>query len=185
MSSIPFQPIMFDMTKLCLPFVSGAAALALIGCGSGSSSSSDTSAKKVEAGPPRIPVESPADTKHVILRKLPHLGFVLTNGGGHTLYAFVPDKPGTATCTGSCAATWPPIRLTHGMSLDTSPLLGETQVALVPDPEGGRMVKYGSWVLHTYVRDTSAGAAKGQGLHVDGGNWYVISPRGKLITTKG
>ena len=35
------------------------------------------------------------------------LGPILTDQNGRTLYAFVNDKDGTSSCTGSCIATWP------------------------------------------------------------------------------
>ena len=34
---------------------------------------------------------------------------VLTNAKGLTLYWFAPDTPASSTCTGSCAAYWPPV----------------------------------------------------------------------------
>jgi len=49
------------------------------------------------------------------------------------------------------------------------------------DPAGGRVVTYSKWPLYTYVGDTSAGSAKGEGLNLSGGKWYVISPTGSVI----
>ncbi len=53
-----------------------------------------------------------------------------------------------------------------------------------PDPAGGRVVTYAGWPLYTYVADTSAGAAKGQALNLNGGLWYVLAPSGKVIRKK-
>lgn len=121
--------------------------------------------------------------RHVVVAKLPHLGVVLVDRKGELLYAFVPDKPG-AKCTGSCTATWPPFQLTHGKVLDSSPELEESQIGIEADPEGGRMVRFSGWLLHTYTGDTLPWVAQGQGLDSDGGHWYVISRSGKLVTNK-
>jgi hypothetical protein len=52
-------------------------------------------------------------------------------------------------------------------------------VGTVADPSGGTIVTYAGWPLHTYASDTGPGMAKGQGV---GGQWYVISPSGQVIT---
>jgi predicted lipoprotein with Yx(FWY)xxD motif len=178
---------MSDMTKLSSIFASLAIVLALVGCGNSSTGSSHTATSAgttSEARPVPNPQGVDTPTKHIVINRLSHLGIVLTNGKGHPLYAFVPDKHGAATCTGSCAAVWPPFQLTNGEALDTSPLLAESQFTLQPDPEGGHMVKYEGWLLHTYVGDTSPGVANGQGASAYGGLWHVISAAGKLVTTK-
>jgi predicted lipoprotein with Yx(FWY)xxD motif len=108
----------------------------------------------------------------------------LTDGKGHSLYAFVPATAGATTCTGSCAAVWPPFHLAKDAALDMSPLLAEARFVLQPVPEGGSIVKYWGWLLHSYTGDSSSRVAKGQGLSADGGHWYVISPSGKLITKR-
>ena len=46
------------------------------------------------------------------------------------------------------------------------------------------MVTYNGWPLYAYTADTAPGVAKGQGLKLNGGYWYVISPSGKVIKSK-
>lgn len=134
----------------------------------------------------RGPVSS-ANTRHIVTRKLPHVGIVLVNGKGYALYAFTPDKPGQ-TCSGSCAVTWPPIRLNIEMAIDSSPALDESLVTTEPDPEhhavGDRVVKFGGFVVHSYTGDPSPGVAEGEGLASYGGHWHAISPSGKPILSK-
>jgi predicted lipoprotein with Yx(FWY)xxD motif len=113
------------------------------------------------------------------------VGLVLIDGKGFMLYAFVPDKRG-AVCAGSCVASWPPFTLTREHVLDASPILNIERFAIEPKehyPEGARVVSYAGWLLHSFVGDTSPGVARGQGLHSDGGHWYLILPSGKLVTT--
>src|SRR5689334_212687 len=37
------------------------------------------------------------------------LGRILVDDKGRTLYLFEADTNGTSTCSGTCAATWPPL----------------------------------------------------------------------------
>ena len=117
-------------------------------------------------------------------RKLPKLGTVLVNGQGRTLYMFVPDKRKKVTCVRSCAAVWPPVKLSKGQKALASGQAKSSLLGSDPNPAGGRVVTYAGWPLYTYVADTSPGTAKGQALNLNGGLWYVLAPSGKLIRTK-
>jgi predicted lipoprotein with Yx(FWY)xxD motif len=117
-------------------------------------------------------------------KTLPKLGTVLVNSKGMTLYVFVPDKQKKVTCVSTCAVVWPPVFLPNGgkavvKGLALSKLLGSD-----PDPAGGRVVTYNGWPLYLYVSDTAPGTANGQGLNLNGGLWYVLTPAGKEILTK-
>ena len=108
------------------------------------------------------------------------LGIVLANAQGRTLYTFAPDKAKKVTCTGSCATFWPPLKkpsgkLRAGGTAKTS-LLGSDK-----NPSGGRVVTYSKWPLYTYSGDNGAGQANGQALKLEGGKWYVISAKGRVI----
>ena len=122
-----------------------------------------------------------AGSQTVKTRNVKGLGVVLVNSKGRTLYAFMPDKQRRVTCTGSCAHYWPPLKWkgsgkpTAGGSAK-SKFLGSDK-----DPAGGKVVTYNKWPLYTYIGDTAAGQATGQGLDASGGKWYVISPSGKLV----
>ncbi len=117
-------------------------------------------------------------------KKLPKLGTVLVNGQGRTLYMFVPDKRMRVTCVRTCAAVWPPVKLSKGQKAVASGQAKSSLLGSDPNPAGGRVVTYAAWPLYTYVADTSPGVAKGQALNLNGGLWYVLAPSGKLIRTK-
>ena len=110
---------------------------------------------------------------------------VLTDSAGLALYIFQPDHRQRATCTGSCAAIWPPVLLSPNQhataGTDVQPSL------LGTDPYTGNrsVVKYNGWPLYTYISDTTAGVAVGQGLNLNGGYWYVIRPDGLPIVPPG
>src|SRR6185312_1922246 len=57
------------------------------------------------------------------------LGQILVDGTGRTLYLFEADTGPTSTCTGTCAAQWPPA-LTTGAAVGTgvnASMLGTTK----------------------------------------------------------
>lgn len=114
--------------------------------------------------------------------QVPGLGMVVADGRGHVLYTFAPDNHSKVTCTHSCAIVWPPLKVPPEAT--TLPA-GEVSAELLksdPDPEGGRVVTYKGWPLYLYAGDTEPETAKGQGLNLNGGVWYVISPTGQVIT---
>lgn len=112
------------------------------------------------------------------------VGTVLVNAQGKTLYTFAPDHAKKVTCTGGCAAVWPPLKVPAGQKASVSAGAKASLVSSDPNPSGGNVVTYNGWPLYTYVADSAAGTAKGQTLNLNGGVWYAISPSGTPITTK-
>ena len=107
------------------------------------------------------------------------LGRILVDGQGRTLYLFEKDAKGRSSCTGACAAYWPPL-LTHGKpaahgSVKQS-LLGVTHPG-----DGTSQVTYAGHPLYRFVQDTKPGQANGQGLDVYGAEWYVLSAAGTKV----
>jgi len=121
----------------------------------------------------------------VMTRNLKHLGQVLVDSKGRTLYMFARDKQQKVTCTSaSCVAAWPPLKLPTGGKLVAG---GEVQRNLLgsdPDPKGGRVVTYDGWPLYRYVADTKPGQDSGQATKLNGGYWYALAPSGKVIKKK-
>lgn len=107
---------------------------------------------------------------------------VLVDGQGHTLYIFVPDKHKQVTCLGTCAQIWPPVKLPNAQTPTTSGQAKSSLLGSDPDSEGGRVLTYAGWPLYTYISDSAAGQATGQGIETNGGPWYVLSPSGTVIT---
>jgi predicted lipoprotein with Yx(FWY)xxD motif len=114
-------------------------------------------------------------------RTLPHLGPVLVDSAGRTLYVFALDHAKRVTCNASCQAVWPPLKL----AANAKPVaVGPVKAKLLgsdPNPVGGRVVTYNGWPLYTYAGDSAPGVANGEGLQLNGGRWYVISPAGAVI----
>ncbi len=108
-----------------------------------------------------------------------HLGRILVDSRGITLYDFVKDKGKTSVCYGACAALWPPL-ITHGKPVAghgvRRRLLGTTK-----RKDGKLEVTYGGHPLYYFVTDRKPGQTTGQGVNQFGGPWWVLSPKGKEI----
>jgi predicted lipoprotein with Yx(FWY)xxD motif len=151
-----------------------AIALAALTCAAaGCASAARRPAHRAAAGPP-VRIEA---------RRLPGAGVVLVSSGGYALYMFQPDDQRLVTCTGLCAATWPPVKISPGARLVAGPGVRASLLGTDPDPDGGHVVTYGGWPLYTYTGDVQPGQDTGQGIDLNGGPWYLMRPSGKPLTT--
>lgn len=103
-------------------------------------------------------------------------GDVLVNDAGLSLYGFLPDEGGTATCGGGCAQAWPPIMLPSG---DLPAGLDAGLFSVTDAADGGSQLVANGWPLYLFAGDAAAGDITGQG---SGGNWFLVAPDGSLIT---
>jgi predicted lipoprotein with Yx(FWY)xxD motif len=103
------------------------------------------------------------------------LGTIIADGGGRTLYLFLPDEQGPSTCTEGCIEVWPALSgpVGAGDGIDES-LIG---TATRPDT-GVEQATYDGWPLYYFVQDVAAGDTAGQGLN---DIWFVIDPSGEAI----
>lgn len=150
--------------------------LAATACGSSTSTSPPPSASGGSS--------SGSGSLAVKTGKVAGLGTVLVDGTGHTLYVFAPDKAKKVTCTGSCAAVWPALKVASGQKPTLSGGVKASLVSSDPDPAGGSVVTYNGWPLYLYVADPSSGTAHGQALNSSGGLWYVITASGQVVKKK-
>jgi len=154
--------------------MAGLATLALIAAGCGSSSSATTASTSATPAV-ATPASSATGAATVTTGSVSGLGIVLENAQGRVLYVYTPDGKTGVTCTGGCASTWPPLTVSSGNRPSAG---GAAQLSLLgttADPAGGTVVTYAGRPLYTYVGDSSAGTANGQG---SGGVWYVVRPSG-------
>jgi predicted lipoprotein with Yx(FWY)xxD motif len=153
-----------------------AVALALSACGSSASSSSSTPATTAPAaGGSSAASSAPASSAGGATVNMTTINgtAVLTNSSGKTLYWFAPDTPTTSKCSGSCATYWPPV---------TGPVTAGSGVtgtlSTITRSDGTKQATYDGHPLYTYVGDTAAGQAKGNGLNLSGGLWYEMTVSG-------
>lgn len=164
---------------LLVPLAFIAAGIAITSSNSSKSTraaTSSTSATRSSAA------QSSSGSVALSTRTIPHLGTVLVNGQGRTLYTFMPDAASKVTCVGACALAWPPLKISSGQKPAISGGINASLVGSDPNPSGGRVVTYLNWPLYLYVDDRTAGTYNGQGLNSKGGLWYVVPPFGALDT---
>lgn len=107
------------------------------------------------------------------------LGTFLTDSHGRAVYLFVADKGTTSTCSGPCAAEWPPLTTTGpatGGSGVNSALLSTS-----PRSDGTMQVTYNGHPLYYYDDDKGPGTTEGQGDNSFGAKWYLLTPAGVKI----
>jgi predicted lipoprotein with Yx(FWY)xxD motif len=105
-------------------------------------------------------------------------GRIVFDGGNRALYAFTRDPRGRSTCSGACAAAWPPYIVTGALRAGpgtTRSLLGTTKRA-----DGRRQLTYAGRPLYYYVHDP-VGQVLCQNVREFGGLWLVVRPNGRLV----
>jgi predicted lipoprotein with Yx(FWY)xxD motif len=107
------------------------------------------------------------------------LGEILVDSQGRTLYLFEKDRGTTSSCTGGCAAAWPPLRASQPTAANGTDdaLLGTTTRS-----DGGPQVTYNGHPLYLYFFDQKPGDTNGQGVNAFGASWFAITPAGTQVS---
>jgi predicted lipoprotein with Yx(FWY)xxD motif len=108
------------------------------------------------------------------------LGKMLVDSQGRTLYLWQADSGMSSTCSGACAAGWPPVTTTG-----TPKAAGGVQagwLGTTKRADGTLQVTYGGHPLYRFAGDTAAGQVTGQGNPGFGAPWYVVAADGSAIT---
>jgi predicted lipoprotein with Yx(FWY)xxD motif len=153
----------------------GAAAIPLIalvisGCGGGGTATASPSPPKTAQG----------GTASVGVAKT-GLGKVLVDSRGRTLYLFKKDTGARSSCSGGCAAEWPPAPATAKPTAGSG--ANAQLVGTVRRSDGSPQLTYGGHPLYRYVGDQNSGDTNGQGLSDFGAAWWVVSPAGDEVTS--
>ena len=106
---------------------------------------------------------------------IPGVGKALVDSRGFTLYYLKTESPGKIMCTGSCAASWPPVLLPAGVaSASAGSGVDAGNLGTIKRPEGTTQVTYKGMPLYLFTGDASAGQATGQGVE----NFFIATPSG-------
>jgi predicted lipoprotein with Yx(FWY)xxD motif len=149
--------------RVALSLAAAALALTAAGCASSSGGS---------AGP--VPV--PAATGDPVSAQPTSLGTILVDGTGRTVYDFANDKTSASTCTGACAANWPPVPAPTSLPASLPGVTGKLGTTIRPG--GARQLTVAGHPVYTFAGDSAPGQTNGQGKVLDGGLWTVVSPAG-------
>jgi len=152
------------------------------GCGSSGHSNPSTSSSGSNASAGSAYGQQPSGGgggAAVVKTTKGELGTFLVDGQGRALYLFEKDKGDKSTCSGACAAAWPPLttsgKPTSGGTVQAGKLGTTTR------SDGTREVTYNGHPLYLYAGDSKAGQTAGQGLDQFGAEWYVLAPIGSKI----
>jgi predicted lipoprotein with Yx(FWY)xxD motif len=163
------------MVRLASTLGSAMAIAVLAGCGS-SPSAGDTPS---QAAPPRQPAAA-AKSKAPKLKVVDSdYGRILADGRGRALYLFTADTRKASTCSGNCAAAWPPWivkRKPQAASGAKGKLIGTTR-----RDDGRLQATYRAHPLYYYVGDRAPGEVKCQAVFEFGGYWYVVRASGNAV----
>lgn len=134
-------------------------AVVLAACGSGAAPAGSGGGK------------TPGGSDELSTRTISGVGTVLQAPSGLTLYHLTTDAKGKVTCTGNCAATWPPLIASSGKLPAASPDV-TGHLGTVERPDGSTQVTFDGMPLYTYSGDSGPGQANGQGI---GGVWFAVT----------
>lgn len=156
----------------------------IAGCGSSSKATSSTSTTGAQPAAATVQRSSTAAGASgaapaaLVTTKQDKLGTVLAYGPKHmTVYLFEGDSGSHSTCTGACAAAWPPVI--------GKPSAGGSAVAAdlstTKRADGKLQVTYKGHPIYMFIKDKDAGDAYGEGVKAFGADWYVLAPSGSKI----
>jgi predicted lipoprotein with Yx(FWY)xxD motif len=145
-----------------------AAALALTaaGCSNGSGSSSGAA--------PAAP--TPTASSATVSAQPTSLGMIIVDAQGRTVYDFAADKTSASTCTGACAANWPPVPAPATLPASLPGVTGK--LGTTTGAGGARQLTIAGHPVYTFAGDSAPGQTNGQGTVAFGGLWTVVSPAG-------
>ena len=158
--------------RMSVVVLSASLALALAACGD--DDEPVTTAGGGQSTPTTAAPATTAAQKATVATASSALGTIFVDAAGKTLYTWDRDTGPTSTCTGNCAATWPPLVLPAGTTAPVAgPGVGNLTVAARPDDASKMQVVWNGKPLYTYAGDTAPGEVKGDGV---GGTWHVAKP---------
>jgi predicted lipoprotein with Yx(FWY)xxD motif len=111
------------------------------------------------------------------------LGNILVDSQGRTLYLFQKDSGTMSSCTGACAAAWPPLRVNGQPTVGSG--ANAAMVGTTTRSDGNPQVTYNGHPLYLYSGDQNPGDTNGQGLTAFGGGWFAVSPSGNQVSGQG
>jgi predicted lipoprotein with Yx(FWY)xxD motif len=117
----------------------------------------------------------------LITTKHTKLGTILGAGPKKlTVYLFEGDAGAKSSCSGPCAAAWPPV-------IGKPQAAGTAKAAAlgtITRADGTTQVAYGGHPLYFFIKDIKdgdSGDAYGEAVKAFGAEWYVLAPSGKKI----
>jgi predicted lipoprotein with Yx(FWY)xxD motif len=166
-----------------LALIAMAAVAIAAGCGSDDDSSAASGSGSGAYGAPPATMAGGATSAPsgpaTVATTSGELGEFLVGPDQHTLYLFEKDTGTSSTCTGACAAEWPPLLTDGGPKASGGAQAG--MLGTTTRDDGTAQVTYGGHPVYYYAGDTAPGDTAGQGIDAFGAEWYVVAPTGTAI----
>jgi predicted lipoprotein with Yx(FWY)xxD motif len=143
------------------------AVVALVASGCGNDDSTATTSKTAATQ------TTSAASSATVSTKSSDLGTILAGAGGKTLYMFASDKNGQSSCSGDCAAAWPPVIASGKVTVS-----GEADQSKIGSVSGTKQITYAGHPLYYYVKDADAEDVYGNDVDSFGAEWYALTPAG-------
>ncbi|HWQ20883.1 MAG TPA: hypothetical protein VN455_13970 [Methanotrichaceae archaeon] len=105
----------------------------------------------------------------------PIIGSHLVDSNGYSLYVYTSDPSGNSTCTGQCAANWPPFYAGSSITLPSG--LSNSNFGTITRADGTKQTTYMGRPLYRFFGEQNPGDAGGDGV---GDVWYVARPNGVI-----
>lgn len=158
--------------------VASAAGIGLLiaACSSGSSSSSSSTAYAAPSyatSSSGVPAATTGQGTGAVLRtEKTGMGTVLADAKGYTVYWFGADHGSTSSCTGACAAAWPPV---IGTPSAASGVTLPGKLGTITRSGGQKQATYNGHPLYTFKADAAPGQTNGNGVASFGATWYLFT----------
>lgn len=156
---------------LCLAQI--ACATSSLAGGSNQNQAKDEQIKATQAAATQTAQATGSPQVTLTAKNDPHLGLILADQKGLTLYTYQQDQPGTSNCDSACAQTWPPATIPNGTQ-PTHATGVNGLVGTLRRTDGSLQVTYNQLPLYRYSGDATPQDARGEGID---GSWDVVAVR--------
>ena len=119
------------------------------------------------------------DQEQIQIAQKQPFGKYLSADEGRAVYLFTADSRDKSTCQGACAQAWPPVTTSRKPEADAG--VNTSMLGTIARQDGTRQVTYNGIPLYYFVQDKKPGSTKGENIKGFGGEWYLVSPKGKKI----
>ena len=100
---------------------------------------------------------------------------VLTNAAHRSLYVLSVEKGGHIHCASACLTSWPPLLVNTAKVTFAKGKGVKGRFGLVKRSTTERQVTFNGYPVYTFIGDSGARQARGQGISADGGTWRLIN----------